>query len=137
MAQELTTTMTPLEIDRVLAPVAKALPSQADVILDIRAAARERRHPGACVRCFFQLAESAHRAEFLHSLRFWLEQNIQVVAHGVEKSGDAEEKTELERLPLVLENDTLESYCQDMVEKFHNDRVYSMSRVEMEFQYRE
>lgn len=135
--QTITPPLTDQEIDDALGPIARAMPSKADLILDIRAAARERKHPGSCVRCFFQLAASARQTGSLEPLRAWLEQNIQVVAHGVEKVDSTdEEKRELERLPLVLDGDTLENYCQDLLERFHHDRAYSADRVEMEFQYR-
>lgn len=120
-----------------LAPLARRLPRQADLILDIRESLRGRRQPGACVRCFFKLMEKGATAEALGSLRDWMERHIEVVAHGVENPGQEEErKRELEKMPLLLEAaDSMADYCRGLMECFHYDRVYVLPRVEMEFRY--
>ena len=125
------------EIDAALTPLARKFPRQADLILDIRESLRKRRQPGACVRCFFQLVEKGAGEEALHGLREWLERHIEVVAHGVENPGAAEEnKRELEKLPLLLESaESMADYCRNLMECFHYDRVYVLPRVEMEFRY--
>ncbi|EIP97460.1 hypothetical protein OpiT1DRAFT_01900 [Opitutaceae bacterium TAV1] len=139
-----TFTITDSEIDEVLGPVARALPSQADLILDIREAARARRHPGSCVRCFFQLAAAAApQPAWLEKLRAWLEQNIEIVARNADASGsgsagsDGDENGRvLELLPLELSGEDLETYCQEVMERFHYDRAHPAPAVEMEFRYR-
>lgn len=123
-----------LEIDGVLGPIAQALPRQADLILDIRQAALARNHPGACVRCFFELSAIAGRSGRLEKLRAWLEHNIEIVAHDARAVSSA--RALLERFPLQLSGRDLESYCQDVMERFHRDRVHAASAVEMEFRYR-
>ncbi|RRK02740.1 hypothetical protein [Geminisphaera colitermitum] len=142
MQREERTTITDKEIDEVLGPIACALPKQADLILDIRAAARERRHPGSCVRCFFQLAAAAPQPAWLEQLRGWLERNIEIVAcdRQANAAGTAHMRV-LERMPLMLgeeaaENGDLEAYCQEVMERFHYDRAHPSPFVEMEFQYR-
>ena len=126
------------EIDAVLAALARQVPQEADLLLDIRDAAKTRRQPSACVRCFFQLMAKGASGRALKSLRDWLEQHIEVVAHGVENPDEAEmRKKELERLPLLLEGNTMEDYCHGLMECFQMDRVYVVPRVEMEFKYTE
>ncbi|XAE58121.1 hypothetical protein OH491_07875 [Termitidicoccus mucosus] len=123
-----------LEIDTVLGPVAQALPRQADLILDIRQAALERKHPGACVRCFFELSAAASEPERLEKLRAWLERNIEIVAHDIRPA--PLNRALLECFPLNLSGEDLESYCQQVMERFRHDRAHAASQVEMEFRYR-
>jgi hypothetical protein len=104
----------------------------ADEILDLRNCARRRVRPGLCVRCYFQLYARADSdsQRVLFPLRTWLESNIEVVAK------DKKEEV-LEQLPLTLDSADLQSYCNQVIDEFRENRVYSTDVLSLEFRYKE
>jgi len=126
--------MTAQPIDHVLTPIAREMSHRADDILDLRDAAIRRDDPGRCLSCYFRLLAGARSgdAETTTPLRKWLEQHLEIVAH------DAGLQKELERLPLHLELDSIEGYCQRMMQAFREDRAYQhLPLIELSFQFKE
>jgi hypothetical protein len=73
-------------------------------------------------------ADSASQTA-LFPLRTWLESNIEVVAK------DKKEKV-LEQLPLTLDSVDLQAYCNQLMDEFRENRVYSTDVLSLEFRYK-
>lgn len=117
------------EIDFMLRPLAAGLSNEADAILDLRDLLINHGHPGKCVKCFFQLfgAADAGLQPKLSALKSWLEENVQIsVRRG---------NRELEVFPLVLLQDTLETFCLRAMETIRLDRGYP-GDLRMSFRYK-
>jgi len=119
-------------IDQLLAPVAKSFKHAADDILDLREAVKTRSAPGDCVNCYFKIFDVAKAKDPtpLQQLRRWLEQNLVVVA----RDGDARE---LERLPVSLHHEDMESFCREVMNEFRDNRSYSNSPIELSLHFNE
>lgn len=121
------------EIDTVLSPIAREMSHRADAILDLREAAAQRNDPGRCISCYFKLLAGARPdiKPVATPLRQWLEAHLEVVAR-------APNLQELERIPIRLETDGIEAYCQQIMEEFRYDRVYQdLPMIELSFQFKE
>ncbi|NBB79759.1 MAG: hypothetical protein GVY36_09980 [Verrucomicrobia bacterium] len=121
------------EIDTVLSPIAREMSHRADAILDLREAAARRSDPGRCISCYFKLLAGT-RADIkpiATPLRQWLEAHLEVVARDPNLQ-------ELERIPIRLETDGIEAYCQQVMEEFRYDRGYQdIPTIELSFQFKE
>jgi len=120
-------------IDSAIAPLAKGDPGLADPILDLREAALKGDNPGLCIRCYFKIyARRANAGDVparLDPLREFLERHLEVVARD-------EAERELERLPLVLEDASLEEHCSRTMREFMENRAYATSQLELSFQFK-
>ena len=122
--------------DKALFPIARELSHCADEILDLREAALRRDDPGRCLSCYFKiLGGSRHSMGHITTpLRQWLEQHLEVVAHGSSQS-------ELERLPIQLPSegsDGLEVFCRQIMANFREDRTYQdLAKIELSFQFKQ
>jgi len=119
-------------IDEVLGPVAEVCRDAADELLDLRAAVLGRSDPGNCVSCYFRIFEVLGRGdvERLKQLRRWLEGNLVVVAR------DGSER-ELERIPVSLHQEDMESFCREMMLEFRENRCYADERIELSLDFNE
>jgi hypothetical protein len=121
------------EIDAVLSPIAREMRHRADAILDLREAAARRNDPGRCISCYFKLLAGA-RPDIKPAatpLRRWLEAHLEVVARDPNLR-------ELERIPIHLETDGMETYCQQIMDQFRYDRGYQdLPSIELSFQFKE
>ena len=125
--------MLAIDIDEALTPIAREMSHRADDILELRDAARFRSDPGRCLSCYFKLLSNSTQssAKAATPLRRWLEQHLEVVA----KDGYMRE---LERVPLSLDADEIEEYCQQIITTFQEDRSYQhISDIELSFQFRQ
>lgn len=119
----------PSTLDAVLRSLCPLFYRQADELLDLRACAGSRQRPGKCVDCYFRLF-SEQPAVQLCPLREWLESNIEVVAFDAGLSA-------LERLPLRLDSENLESYCHGVMDEIRSNRNYSHPEISLTFQFKE
>lgn len=121
----------PAALDAVLRSLCPLFYRQADDLLDLRACANSRQRPGRCVDCYFRLSsEHPAVAAQLCPLREWLESNIEVVAFAAGQSA-------LERLPLRLDGENLESYCHGVMDEIRVNRNYSHPEISLAFQFKE
>jgi len=120
------------QVDEVISGLCPLFSRCADEILDLRNCARQRVRPGLCVSCYFQLSARADSISQtgLFPLRAWLESNIEVVAR------DKKEQV-LEQLPLTLDSPDLQSYCNQLMDEFRENRVYSTDLLSLEFRYKQ
>jgi hypothetical protein len=118
-------------VDAVISGLCPLFSRYGDEILDLRSCTQQRVRPGLCVSCYFQLYAKADSASqtALFPLRAWLESNIEVVAK------DKKEKV-LEQLPLTLDSLDLQSYCNQLMDEFRENRVYSTDVLSLEFRYK-
>jgi hypothetical protein len=119
-------------IDDLLAPVARDFRHAADEILDLRTAVLKRSDPGDCLDCYFKIfnVAKARNPEPLRQLRCWLEENLEVVA----KDGEARE---LERLPISLHHEDMQSFCQEVMVEFRENRNYLEPTIELSLRFSE
>jgi len=119
-------------IDHLLAPVASSFKNAADDILDLREAVLTRSDPGDCVNCYFKIFDIAKAKDPtpLQQLRHWLENNLVVVA----RDGQARE---LERLPVSLHHEDMESFCREVMNEFRDNRSYANSMIELSLHFSE
>ena len=119
-------------IDHLLAPVAESFKHAADDILDLREAVLSRSDPGDCVDCYFKIFNIAKAEDPtpLQQLRSWLEQHLVVVARD-------DEARELERLPISLHHEDLESFCREVMNEFRDNRSYSNALIELSLHFHE
>lgn len=124
--------MDKVSIDDALRGAPRELARYADELLDIRESALRRQHPGRCVACYFRLAQAVEgpRRAWLARLRDWIESHLEILARD---SGD----TVLERMPVRLQAEDLESYCQQVMDQVHFDRSYQVPEIELTFEFRE
>lgn len=115
----------------VLMPLSAVFQRQADALLDLREYAPSKQHPGKCVSCYFKLFRAARGDSVtrLAALRKWLECNLVVVARD-------EQDRLLEQMPVHLDDEDLESFCQRMAQAILHDRSYSSERIELQFAFR-
>tara|TARA_R100000027_G_scaffold67731_2_gene68266 strand:+ start:12701 stop:13084 length:384 start_codon:yes stop_codon:yes gene_type:complete len=118
------------EIDAALIPVARAAKHAADELLDFRSAALNRSDAGLCVRCYFKIFNATREEAALLRLRELLEKHLEVVAF----DGDEQE---LERLPVFLDAEELESYCVRIMTEFRENRAYRSSQIDLRFRFKE
>lgn len=118
-------------VEQLLSPLASGSPERADLLLDFLAAVKAGRHPGRCVRCYFDLLDTPERnaQPAMHELRAWLEANIEVVARD-------EKDVELERIPLQLRGEDLQEYCYEVIDGVLKDRAYPSNQIGLEFRFR-
>lgn len=119
------------QFDSILGPVASEFSHEADTILDLRTAALREKDAGLCLRCFFKIRAQSTRSGApvrartrLDPLREWMERNIEIVARG-------DDWTELERVPLVVEGEDLETFCHGVMREFQENRAYTEERIEI------
>ena len=117
-------------LDAVLHSLCPLFYRQADDLLDLRTWAGSRQRPGKCVDCYFRLFSSDLASAQLCPLREWLEGNIEVVAF------DSSEST-LERLPLRLDSENLETFCHGVMEEIRSNRNYGHPEISLTFQFKE
>ncbi len=117
-------------IDQLLAPVARSFKHAADDILDLRQSVLDRSDPGDCVQCYFKIFDVAKAKDPapLRNLRDWLESNLVVVAR------DASSR-ELERLPVSLDHEDMESFCREVMEEIRLNRCYEGSLIELSLRF--
>lgn len=117
-------------IDSVLHPLASECSHAADEILDLKKAAEDRNNPGQCVRCYYKIMGTVPESQrtLVEQLRDWIESQLVVVVR------DAWQQ-ELERIPVDLKENSLESYCHRVMEEFYQDRAYESPRLEMRFEF--
>lgn len=118
-------------LEPLLGPLVKNSARRADLVLDLLTAAKANRHPGRCVRCYFDLLidQNSMSTPELHALRGWLEQHIEVVARD-------HQDALLERMPLQLHSQDLESYCHNMIDEVIKDRAYGNAEVGLTFEFK-
>ena len=124
--------MTSNRVDAVISGLCPLFSRYADEILDLRNCALQRVRPGLCISCYFRLYATADSVSqtVLFPLRTWLESNIEVVAK------DKKEQV-LEQLPLTLDSADLQSYCNQLMDEFRENRVYLTDVLNLEFRYKE
>lgn len=121
-----------LSVQTVLAPLCEEMKEEADALLDLWEGLRRQRYPGRCIGCYFRLfarAGATTRAR-LTRLREWLEEHVEIVACD-------ENQEELERLPIILEGDDLETYCRDVMQEFVDNRAYAGRRISLTFDFKQ
>ena len=120
-------------IDQALSPMTRILKHRADELLDLRAAALERKDPGKCLYCYFQLRNSRNSQidAMMAPLKSWLENHLEIIA---KDSGS----DELERIAVNLNWKDIDHYCENLVEDFRKNH-YSKYRhpVELVFQFKQ
>ena len=117
--------------DQLIAPIVQNVRGCADDLLDLREAALTGKVPGACVACFFRVMGKAerHSAEStVIPLKGWLETNIEIIAEN-------HKQQVLERQPLKLDNNDLESYCYSIMDVMINDRNYIDEQISLRFDF--
>lgn len=121
----------------VLGPVAARFSDAADAILDLRAAVLNERNAGQCLQCFFRIygtgvARRQHASDLapLIPLKQWVEENIDIVAREPSKN-------ELERLPVSIRDEDLESFCHRVMRQFHEDRSYASRAIELSLDFKD
>jgi len=119
-------------IDQLLAPVARHCHRAADEILDLREAVLRRSDPGDCLCCYFGIFDVAKAKDPtpLQQLRHWLEENLVVVA----RDGQARE---IERLPVSLHQEDMESFCREVMAEFQTNRNYGGALIELSLRFNE
>ncbi|MDR0532638.1 MAG: hypothetical protein LBH01_01655 [Verrucomicrobiales bacterium] len=118
-------------LEHTLLHLAPHFARQADALLDLRDYGIKRQHPGKCVDCYFQLHANARdtRLQNLAPLREWLERNIEIVA--------ADQKQNLlEKIPLKLDAQDLESFCQKIINFMYTDRAFQTPTVSLDFAFK-
>lgn len=110
--------------------IARQCVGVADSVLDFREAVQGLSDPGKCVSCYYRIYSAIDEkgADALGILRRWIEENLQVVAR------DGREN-ELERIPVRLEEESLEGYCHRIMSQILQDRAYDASAIELNFAY--
>ncbi|MBC2601277.1 hypothetical protein [Puniceicoccus vermicola] len=118
------------EIDAALTPVARAIKHAADDLLDLRAAALDQSDAGLCVRCYFKIFSQSREQAALQRLRELLEKHLEIVALD-------NNRRELERIPVFLDADEMESYCLGIMKEFRDNRVYDSPKIDIRFRFKE
>ncbi|NBD38041.1 MAG: hypothetical protein GVY10_05685 [Verrucomicrobia bacterium] len=118
-------------LDEALGPVADRDRILADSLLDLREAALQRRDAGQCLQCYFRIyGRAAERGVGpITPLRQWMESHLEIVAR------DHEEQ-ELERVPLILESESLEDFCSGMMREFRENRCYPQPAIELSLAFK-
>ncbi len=90
-----------------------------------------RSDPGECLQCYFKIFDvlEARDTGPLQRLRRWLETHLEVVARD-------QHARELERLPVSLHQDDLESFCREMINEFRENRAYAGGIIELSLDFR-
>jgi hypothetical protein len=118
-------------LEDVLISVAPHFFKQADALLDLRDYAIKRKHPGKCVDCYFQLHADApsEQLQNLTPLREWLERNIEIVAAD-------QTQNLLEKFPLKLDTNDLETFCHKVVNFLRTDRAFQTPMISLDFAFK-
>ncbi len=118
-------------IDAVIAALATRHRETADQLLDLKLETSRSKNPGSCVRIYFDLLGRLPQscAGELGQVRRWLESLIEVVAV-------RENQQPFARVPMHLEADTLEDYCQRVMRDFHDMTAADPFSFELRFSYR-
>ena len=119
-------------IDQALSPMARILKHRADELLDLRAAALERKDPGTCLYCYFQLRNSRNSQidAMMAPLKNWLENHLEIIA----KDADSDV---LEHIAVNLNWRDIEHYCENLVEDFRKNHCSKYrNQVELVFQFK-
>ena len=120
----------PMHFSSILNALARSHAGAADALLDLYEAVGQRAHPGRCVACYFKIMQRARNADpAIEALRHWLEAELEIVA-------ESPEVGPLERLPVQLEGDDLESFCQHTIQAIREDRAYEHPQIELTFAYK-
>ena len=93
-----------------------------------------RRQPGKCVACFYKVMGMAGRRREeapLEPLKSWIEEHLEIVAE------DECEQRLLERMPVRLRGDDLESYCRGVMAEIHHDRNYASRNIALKFAFKD
>lgn len=120
-------------IDPVIAPIAATIAQCANDLLDLREAANARQHPGKCVSCYYKvmgIAERNRSKAGVGPLKHWLEKNLEIIA-------EDESSQVLERFPVKLTDDDLESFCKRVMDLVHFDRGYAAKHICLRFEFRD
>ncbi|WOO41391.1 hypothetical protein [Rubellicoccus peritrichatus] len=123
--------MSEQSIHEILAPLGHDFRKQADDLLDLREYALSKSNPGRCVSCYFNLFKNTSGIgdNRLAILRKWLETNLEIVAKG-------DQDKFLERLPLHLDDEDLESFCARIMQEIITNRVYESERIALFFRFK-
>ena len=99
-------------------------------MLDIKLLISERKRPGVCMQCLFNLYRKAppRLKNDIDQVKTWLEEEIEVVAI------DNQSK-ELYRFPCQIREQALEDYCQRMMEESKLEMSSEILNWNLEFRY--
>lgn len=102
----------------------------ADAILDFRESALSRTNAGRCINSYFNILGAARDdgARPISVLRNWIERHVIIVVSD-------ERSRELERLPVHLESENLQSFCHRVLTVMWLDRAYQNTSFEFRFEY--
>lgn len=103
----------------------------ADQLLDLKLETSRSQNPGSCVRIYFELLGRLPRScsGELAQVRNWLESLIEVVAVRADQQPFA-------RVPMHLDAESLEDYCQGVMRDFHDMTAADPCNLELRFSYR-
>lgn len=89
------------------------------------------RHPGHCLRCFYDLlsAASPQKKKALAPLREWIEENLEIAISGCGGYDNGS-------LPIRLEEPDLESFCESAMARARDDSLSSAGNVLFEIRYK-
>ena len=128
--------MDAIAFNAVIVPVAERFSDAADDILDLRPAVLSRPDAGQWMQCFFRIYGTSitrrqHAADLapLIPLKRWIEENIDIVAR--ESSHN-----ELERLPVMIDDEDLEGFCYRVMREFQQDRSYTSESIELSLDFK-
>lgn len=119
-----------IKANTALHKIAQESRSTVDDVLDIKLLISERKHPGACMRCLFNLYRKAppRLKSDIDQVKTWLEKEIEVVAT------DTQSK-ELYRFPCQIREQALEDYCHRMMEESKRQIGPDVPTWNLEFRY--
>lgn len=115
----------------VLSPLCSPFAREADWILSLYEMARgETRHPGKCVSCFYALLGVARgeKRKALEPLRRWIEENLEISVQAGER--------ELGRLPALLEEPDLQSFCERAMRRVREDAVIDDPEIALSLRFK-
>ena len=116
----------------VIEPLCRPFARQADPLLDLYDLSRTRSaHPGRCLRCFYDLLGAAEPAKrpALRPLREWIESNLEIACRS--EAGE----TGL-TFPVELDEPDLETFCDRMMRRAHQDGPSEAQRLLMEVRFK-
>lgn len=123
-----------VELDNILASLAKPFGNFSDTLLDLRRWAHSPTHAGSCIKAYFELLgegpQTSSIAETLASLRNWLENRLNILVF------DSTRAVCIDTLPLALSDETdLEQYCHTAMQRLRNDRCLDAPQLRLEFSF--
>ncbi len=116
----------------VIEPLCAPFARQADRVLDLYEMSKSPlRHPGRCLRCFYELFQAAppRNREALSPLRQWIEENM-VIAYGPDRTERAGV------MPMELDEPDLESFCFEAMRKARQLGPRLARQLELEIQFK-